>query len=128
MADPAKFLVTDAVEQKSGIYTGTLVDENGVAVNSNVLTSFTLTLYDQATNTIINTRNAQNVLNSNQVTVDINGKVTWVWLPADMTIVNPNRASEIHVALFEAKWLDNASRPRQLNHEVWFTVNRIVNV
>lgn len=125
--DPVRFLVPNAVEQKSGTYTAALRDENGAPVSSNVLTSFLLTLYDNSTSahTIINGRNGQNVLNANQVTVDLNGTVTWVWLPADMPIINPNRVAEDHIALFEAKWQDTQGRPRQLNHEVWFTVNRI---
>lgn len=125
MSDPLKFVVQNAVEQESGVYRAVLKDENGVAVNSNVLTQFLLTLYAMPNQAIVNNRSAQNALNANNVTVDVNGNVTWIWLPADMTILNPNLPVEEHVALFEAKWLDSQSNPRQLNHEVRFQVNRI---
>lgn len=125
--DPLKFVVANAVELESGVYRARIVDENNQSISGSVLTSFTLTLYDQISNVKINARDQQNALNANQVTVDGQGNVEWIWLPADMQILNPNRDIEIHVAMFEAKWLDGASRPRQLNHEVHFYVNRIKN-
>jgi len=128
MSDPAKFVVPNAVEQQSGIYRATLRDENGAAVAAQVLTTFTLTLYNLSSGTVINSRSAQNVLNANQVTVDGSGNVVWNWLPADMTIINPNLNSEEHVALFEAKWLDSQLRNRQGNHEVHFIVNRVAQL
>jgi hypothetical protein len=68
------------------------------------------------------------VLNTNQVTVDTSGNVVWTWLPADMTIINPNLTVEEHVALFEAKWIDSQGRNRQGNHEVHFIVNRVTQL
>ena len=128
MADAVKFVVPDAVEQKSGTYRAQIVDENKQPISANVLTSYTLTLYDLQSGGFINGRNKQNVLNANQVTVDLNGNVVWIWLPADMTIINAARTVEEHVALFEAKWVDSLLNPRQNNHEVHFMVNRIPNV
>ena len=116
----------DAKEKQSGLYTATLKDENGAAISSSVLTTFTLTLYDRLTRAIINGRNVQNVLNANQVTLDSDGHLRWVWLPADQTMINPNKVIEEHVGLFEAKWTDGAGRPRQAEHEVIFNVARKV--
>lgn len=118
-------MVIDAKEMQSGIYGATLTDENGHTISSGTLSSFTITLYDKLSRVIINSRNAQNALNANQVTLDTNGIVTWVWLPLDMPVLNSNREIEEHVALFTAKWTDGAGRPRQANHEVLFRVERI---
>lgn len=115
----------DAKEKQSGVYSCTLKDENGSTVSSAVLDAFLLTLHDRLTGAIINSRSGQNVLNANQVTVDTLGNVVWIWLPNDMTMINPNKAIEEHVALFEAKWTDGGGRPRQANNEVVFNVHRI---
>lgn len=124
--DPVKFVVADAGEQKSGTYRAMLRDENGQPIGALVLVSLTLSLYDLRTLTTINSRGpGQSVLNANQVTLDALGTLTWTWLPADMTILNPNLQVEEHVALFEAKWFDVNVNPRQANHEVHFLVNRI---
>lgn len=128
MSDPQRFEVPNAVEKQSGIYTAVLRDESGAVLSSGAISSFTLTLYDVNTGTVINGRSAQNILNDNQVTVDSQGQVTWTWLPLDMQILNPNRQQEDHIALFVVKWVDLQSRPRQANHEVHFTVNRIPKV
>lgn len=117
-----------AVERQSGTYTARLVDENGAGVGSSILSSLTLTLYDLSTasRTIINSRSTQSVLNVNQVSIDVAGNLAWTWLPADMAFVNPNRATEEHVALFTAKWTDGSGNPREANHEVHFQVARVV--
>lgn len=128
MPDPQRFDVPNAVERQSGIYTAALRDENGAPLGSAAISSFTLTLYDVNTGVTVNGRYQQNILNANQVTVDAQGQVTWTWLPLDMQILNPNRQQEEHVALFVVKWTDGQSRPRQANHEVHFTVNRIPRV
>lgn len=120
--------IIPAVERQSGVYTARLVDENLAGVGSTILTSFTLTLYDRSTaqRTIINSRNAQDILNANQVTLDAAGNLQWTWLPADQAFVNPNRDTEEHVALFTAKWTDTSGNPREANHELHFMVARVV--
>lgn len=128
MPDPQRFDVPNAVERQSGIYTAALRDENGAPLGAASISSFTLTLYDVNTGTTVNGRYQQNILNANQVTVDAQGQVTWTWLPLDMQILNPNRQQEEHVALFVVKWTDGQGYPRQANHEVHFTVNRIPRV
>ncbi len=125
MADPARYVVTNAVEQQSGIYAATLRDDFNVPVSYQALTSLQLTVYDVLSGAIVGGRQAQNVLNVNQVTMDANGVITWNWLPVDMTILNPNRFLEDHIAVFEAKWINGAGLPRQANHEVLFRVGRI---
>jgi len=73
------------------------------------LDSLTLTLYDEATGTIINSRNKQDVLNANGVTVNLSGpdvgEVAWQPDSADMKIVTLNtRSPERHIALWEWTW------------------------
>lgn len=123
--DPFKFEVPDAVEKKSGTYRAEMRDENGTIMSGDVLQSLRLTLYDLRSGISVSGRTNQDVLNAHEVTVDTGGRVVWRWLPADMAIVNPNYATEIHVALFVAKWLDSLGTQRQANHEVHFTVHRI---
>lgn len=111
----------------SGRYTGTLRDESGVLFSA--LDSLTLTLYDKKTAEIINGRNYQDALNTNQVTVydtlqsgfdDAGNPITfnlrWNLLPEDNPILNDSKAvvTEEHVALFVAIWSGGA---RQMNNQ-----------
>ena len=125
--DPVKFVVPNAVERQSFVYTATLQDEGGVPLSYLAVDSLTLTLYDLNTNAIINSRSSQNALNANQVSLDAAGNLKWQGLPADGTFINPNKPMEEHVALFTVKWTDGLGRPHQANHEVHFLVNRIPN-
>lgn len=112
-------------EKQSGVYRAILRDDNGTPLPSLALDAFLLTLYDRASLATINSRNGQNALNTNQVTLDSLGNVEWTWLPADQPVLVPAKDIEEHVALFEAKWTDSNARPRQLNHEVIFRVHRV---
>ena len=115
------------VEGNSMIYTATLKDAAGVALPLASVDSLTLTLYDKTTGTIINSRTAQDVLNTNQVTFHAtSGLLTWTALPADMAIVGTPAAGvlETHVALFEIVY----STTKGLNHEVEIYVKQLTNV
>jgi len=89
-----------AKEQNTARYTAVIKDETGAAVSVVSIVTLTLTLYDKDTETILNSRNGQNVLNLNGVTVDINGALVWILEPGDNAIVNDAKAYEDHVALF----------------------------
>lgn len=91
---------TELMEKASAQYTATLKDQNTTPIPGGNLTSLTLTLYDVTTGTILNSRNAQDVLNKNNVTVDGNGLLTWLVQPADTAIVDPSRLGETHCALW----------------------------
>lgn len=91
-------------EKTSAKLTAILKDETGAAVSSALLTTFTLTLYDKATGAIINSRDDQNVLNANNVTVDTSGNVVWTLQPADNIILDDSLNREHHRALFEWSW------------------------
>src|SRR4030067_1483773 len=99
----------------SGLHTFNLLDESEDAIALDDLYSLTLTLYDTASNAIINNRNEQNVLNTNDVTVSEAGAVSWSIKPADTMIVNtdlePNQ-TECHIAVFEWTWASGAEAGR----------------
>lgn len=86
------------------IFRATLKDESGTPIPVASLDTLKLTLYDKSTDTIINARDAQDVKNANDVTVNAGGVVTWIVQPEDLPIVSsrvPYGARETHVALFE---------------------------
>lgn len=96
-------------ESTSSQLTATLKDEAEVAIPAVNLSTLTLMLYDQTTETenpgttgaIINNRNRQDILNANGGTVDANGLLTMVFEPADNVIINTGVIEERHVALLE---------------------------
>lgn len=106
-------------ELSSSVYTATIKNTAGDPVPYTDLDTFTLTLYDTGTGEIINSRDDQNILNANQVTVDSDGLITWNMLPEDNVIVNDVGANETHAAEFYAIWNGGASA---LSHQVVFTV------
>lgn len=109
-------------EQTSALYTATLVDETGAVVPGTSLLTLTLTLYDKTTGGILNSRNAQNVLNANGVTIDANGLVSWTIAPADSLIITNTNDVETHIALFQATWGGGA---KALKFEVTLLVKNL---
>jgi hypothetical protein len=101
------------------------VDEDGVVIPGTLVTAATLTLYDQKTGAILNSRNQQNVNNANNVTIADTGILSWTVQPADNAIVNGKLPQELHVAVFDLRW--DAGTSRSL-HEVKILVNNIGKV
>lgn len=102
------FTMETQAERSSGVVTATLVDETGAPVAKAGVTALTMTLYDAATNAIINSRKNQNVLDVNNVTMTAaTGIVAWSVQPADMAMVS-QLTRETHVAQFTAKWSGGA--------------------
>jgi len=107
-------LSTTLLEATTGLLTFTLVDSDGAGVPVSMLTTVTLTYYDVISGTIVNTRNAQNVLNANDVSVTTVGSpavttVEWQIQPADTAMVDPELALEYRVAQFRWTW-DSGTR------------------
>lgn len=100
-------------EKTSGQYTATIVGNDGVtALPAATLATLVLTLYvikADGTDGIVNGRNAQNVLNANNVTVSAGGLLTWVVQVADTTLVE-DIPFERHIALFEWTWAAGAGK------------------
>ena len=65
-----------------------------------------LTLYDEKTGDIINTRDEVDVLALPDLTVDVNGKAIMLFAPADNVLVGtaPVPSQEVHVAHFDYQW------------------------
>ena len=80
-------------------FSGTLKDEDGTAIPLANIVSVTLTLRDATSNTIVNTRDGQDILNANDVTVHATtGAFLWAIQPEDTTMVDSDLGSEDHVA------------------------------
>lgn len=99
----APTIVIRVNEKTTFLYTGTLVDENGVSLGPIDMSTLTVTLYDQDTGAIINGRNNQNALNANNfvLTANASGNLTWDSLPADSPIINLAKETEVHIALLQ---------------------------
>lgn len=109
-------------------YTATIKDETGAAIAAASLTTLTLTLFDLNTNTIINSRSAQNCLNANGVTVDSSGNLVWTGVGGsggDNQILNASRNGERHRALFQFTWNTGA---KYGTHEFDINVRKVANV
>lgn len=125
-ADPLSFLIP---EKATGLYTATLVGNNGVTpIPSATLITLTLLLYaikqDGASSYIRGSAGApQNVLNTGNVTVDpLTGLVTWTIQVTDTTLVEAIDW-ERHIALFQWTWAGGAGQ-----HEVVLAVKNIREV
>lgn len=97
----------DILEETTGRFTSTIVSDDGVTpLPAATLTSITLTLYVIKTDgsiAYVNGRNAQNILNLNNVTISVVGLLTWAIQALDTTLVE-NLPFERHVALIEWAW------------------------
>ncbi len=121
-------LTTSVLQQTTGIYTFEPVDESDVGIDGAQIGTMTLTYYDLYTRQIINGRQAQNVLNANNVTlVTVTGPplvttVTWILQPLDTILVDARHELEQHIALFEWTW---ASGAKKAAHEVQFPIEQV---
>lgn len=117
----------EVLERTTPRYYATLVDNTtGQQVLSAAnLTTITLTLYDKKTGNILNGRNKQNVLNTNNVTIDSAGQLVWELQPADLAIVNTNNTNESHIALFEWSWSQGTKFGKR---EVDVAIRNLTNV
>lgn len=106
-------------EQTTAQLTLQLTDEADVAIAKADLASLTLTLYDRATGTVLNGRNAQTVLDANGGSVSATGLVTLLLSDADNALASQSRSGETHVALL--LWT-TASGTRRGAKEIAFTV------
>lgn len=93
------------LEKASAVVTAKIKDENGISLglSGTGVTSLTLSLYSMSDPSfpIINNRNIQNVLNTNNVTFDSSGNLTWIIQPLDNVILDNELEEETHRAIFE---------------------------
>lgn len=128
-------LVIDLLEQTSGVYWGTLTDDEGQFLPANVLQTLTLTLYvvrGDGSSAYVNNRNAQNVLNANHVSVydtlqtradGFEFNLKWAIQPADTTLID-QVPFERHIGLFEFAWPNG----KHGKHEVIVNVKNLGEV
>lgn len=90
------------LEKTTPKITATVVDEIGAAIPGSSLASLTLSLYSVSDVTFptINNRADQNVLNTNNVTIDASGLLTWSVQAADTQILDSALSKESHRAVF----------------------------
>ncbi len=120
----SKRFLTD--EHETARYTSIVKDDVGVAIPAADLTTLTLTLYQKSDRTtIINSRDAQNILNANNVTVDSSGNLVWLMQPADNIVSDQDLDKESHIALFQYTWNSGVKRA---SHPVEIMVHRVVKV
>lgn len=106
-------LIDQVPEKSTARITGVLKDEAGNVITAASLTTLTLTLYVLGfPSQIVNSRDAQNVLNANGVTVDASGNLVWTMTPADNAIIDVTNDVETHIALFQWTWNAGAKAGR----------------
>lgn len=124
---PGEPSVADVLEKTTPRYTAVLRDNTGAAIASGSLVTLTLLLYvikaDGTTSYIRGSAGApQNVLNTNNVTVDGSGNLVWSIQVADTTLVEAV-PFERHIALFT--WTTATQTGR---HELVLTVKNLAEL
>jgi hypothetical protein len=119
--------IADLIAEKTTqVLTCTIKDETDVVIPLDQITTLTLTLYNQESRTIINTRENQNVLNLANVTYHAtSGLLTWLLQPADTAIENVAKSIEVRVALFQ--WTFAAGN-KHGKHEIVFKIRNLEKV
>ena len=122
MADIDK---VEVYEKESRFYDLDFFDQNGTKIPLASMSALKLSLFlkDSSGPTFINSRNQQNVLNANNVTVASPGDIQWAIQPADLTIQNAACENEIHIAVFE---LTTTSTPALIRRkELYLVVDNV---
>ena len=117
-------LTTEIIEKTTGLYEFDIVDELDDPVPVSDLSSMDITYYDLDTETIINSRSSQDVLNVNNVTVDEVGHVIWSLQTSDSILIDARKELEQHIVLFH--WVTGNGVVGR--HEVQFPVRNLTLV
>jgi hypothetical protein len=118
----AKTTITTALpEQKTARFNAIIKDELGVATPASSLNTLTLTLYNKRDLELVNSRNKQDILNTNGGTVDGSGNFALTLTPEDMIIVRRVNVQEVHIALIE--WTYGSGKAG--GHEIEFTLDNM---
>jgi len=124
-------LTTPVLEHQTASYTFVLVDEAGTGIDGATINTLTLTYIDVATGTVINSRDNQDVHNTNNVTlITVTGPplvttVTWSIQPEDAVLLGVRRAIEPHLAIFQWTW---GGGTKHAAHKVQFGVEALIYV
>lgn len=103
-------------EDTTPILTAQLKDSDGTNLTLVNLDTITLTLFIPKTGQIVNSRNAQDIKNTNGVTISATGLLTWTMAAADTAILisDTDNTMEIHRALFEFVRVTTGLRGKKL--------------
>ena len=108
-------------ERKTVRITAVIKDETNTVIPSTSLNTLTLTLYNKTDLTILNSRDGQDILNTNGGTVDSSGNFVLTLTPADMIVVHTVKTQETHIALIE--WTYGSGKAG--GYEIEFTVDNL---
>jgi len=100
--------LVNANEGESYIVRASLVPETGTFVKAN-LTTLNATLLDVDTNTVINNRENQNILDVNQGYVGDDGAFQLSLTPTDTTLLNQTKERETRLLILKWTWEDENS-------------------
>ena len=113
-------------EGSTAKYTTTLKDEAGTVIPASAISVLTLTLSNVADGEIINSRNAQDALNANNVTIHAtSGLLTYTLQPEDTAIQDTTQDYETHRATFQCTYNSGAG---QSNWDVDFNIRNLSKV
>ena len=120
----------DVNENSTYKYSATLLDENGDAIALASINSIKMTLIDTITGNIINSRDGQDVKNTNDCTMgSTDGEFVWNVQIEDTTIESPlaipTNKRETHLATVSVLW---ASSTKQVNHEIVLKVLNMTSI
>lgn len=109
-------------ERATAKYTAVIKDESEVAVGSSNIDAATLTLKTTG-GTVVNSRDGQDILDTNGVTFSSTGLLTWTVASADNQMIGSG-ASERHKATFNIT--HNTSK--RINHEIHIVVRQLAGI
>lgn len=101
---PSTTYLSEFLPSANVTITGTFQDEYGEAVPLASLATVTVTLYDAATRTIINNRNAQDVKNTNGGTVAADGSFELTLSADDNAIFNGRLEAGVELRVVQIVW------------------------
>ena len=114
-------------EGTTATYAVTIKTSAGGAIANTDITAATLTVIDEETHQVVNSRNAQNILGSglgaNNVVISVTADITWSLQAADTAVIDPTRTKKIeyHRAIFKFTTLIAAVTEISI-HEVRFPI------
>jgi len=132
-ADPKYLLDQDGAlalvqDGESLNITGSFLDMDDVAIPLASIDTVTLTLYDEETGDVINSRDDQDIKNANQGVITAGGDLTLRLGPLDNALQNSTfdeLAVESHIARFSWTWSDGVET-RTGKEEYRFRVQKLV--
>jgi hypothetical protein len=119
-------------EKTSPVYSFQMTDSaDGTNIDEAALQALTLTYYNVADGTIINSRENQDIKDANQVDVSVAGLVTWGLTTADTIIVDvttPIGSFEKHRALFTWTYISSDTTTKTGRDQIDILVRNLLKV